>query len=225
MEGWSSDVTKLPLLTVARSLPDPLRCPSVARCRPVVHPSQIRQYLTVGTLLVCRASYRAGEGTSMAKGRLLLMVLLTVALISCGNNEAVVSQASPSPSRTSSAAVPDDVKQALERGGPVVEDAQFEGGLSAKQALRRFHEDYGTDYQSEAVYAVRVTDSDSPILVDSEAWMVHVPDVPAQFEGVAPPPGVTPPSEVPGLADTFAFYDAATGRMLVAEHIAQDDGF
>ena len=159
----------------------------------------------------------------MARWRLVLGVALGLVLGACGNNEGVVAEMSSSPSPTSSAAVPDDVKQALARGGTVVEDAYFDGGLSAKQALRRFHQDYGTDHDEESVYAVQVMDSDSPGLVNSEAWMVHVPDAPAQFEGVAPPPGVTPPPEVPRVADTFAFYDAATGRMLATEHIAQDD--
>ena len=151
----------------------------------------------------------------------LASVALVLALATaCADTEALVLESSPSESPTSSEGVPEDIKRVLGRGGTVVEDATFDGGLSAAETLSRFHEDYGTEFEPATVYAVEVTDSDSPGLVVTNARMVHIPDVPAQIEGPAPPPGASPSPEVPILADMFAFYDAANGRMLATEYIA-----
>ena len=157
------------------------------------------------------------------KARLAVVTFMLVLVAACGDKEAVLLDTPPTQLPTSSAGVPDDVKQTLAGGGTIIEDASFEGGLSAGETLRRFHDDFGSDHKGEAVYAVEVTDSESPVLISPNARMVHVPDVPDAFEGIAPAPGQSPNRVASPLADMFAFYDAATGRMLAMEYVAHED--
>ena len=157
------------------------------------------------------------------KARLVVVTFMLVFVAACSDKERVLLQTPPTQLPTSSAGVPDDVKQTLAGGGTVVEDASFEGGLSAGEILRQFHKDFGSDHEGESVYAVEVTDSESPGLISQDAWMVHVPDVSDAFEGIAPAPGQSPNRVASPLADMFAFYDAATGRMLATEYVAHED--
>jgi hypothetical protein len=154
----------------------------------------------------------------------LMLAALTVVLAACATGDFESSRSVSEAATSRGATLRDELVEALRRDRFTFEYADFDGGLSAEETLRRFREQYGYSHSGGAptAYAVRVTASPSPGLAPgSLARIVHVPDVEDAFEGVALGPGQSESFDSPP-ADLLAFFDAATGRHLETTFIAPE---
>lgn len=162
----------------------------------------------------------------MPKRRLFIGVFALMLAVGCAGGQAPVSQAAATSSAQHQSRLAQDLVAVLRGDGVSVEDAEFNGGLSADETLRRFDKQSGGVRYSctPEVYALKVTASPSPDLPPgSIVRMVYVPDVQDAFEGVAPPPGASESWGESPPAHMFAFFDGDTGRFIETTYVTMEE--